>query len=234
MSHKACSKCGSSDAVFPYNNGDYCFSCHKKWIDKPRKSLQTKLETELPLVLQIPEDTITTGLPDKAKLWLYKYHMTQELWEKYHIGYSAAFDRVILPVYGSEWEGLVYYQARALFKTKQKYLNPSVPKRLFYSKLEQSALFIVLVEDIISAIRVGETCYAIALLGKTLPVKDLTFLAKKQIFIWLDKDAYAEAIKLQKRLTQLGCNVKIISTTNDPKCYTDAEIKNIIMETQIL
>jgi hypothetical protein len=85
---------------------------------------------------------------------------------------------------------------------------------------------IVIVEDMFSAIKVGRHLPTIALLGAEL--KGMSFLTRfDNYLIWLDNDnatVKVKQAKIKQRLDLFGECV-IIKSPNDPKDYTDEEIK---------
>lgn len=91
---------------------------------------------------------------------------------------------------------------------------------------------VVIVEDILSGIRVGKIKDSYGLLNAYIP-DDLIFgLAKVYplIVLWLDPDKWDRMLKRTKRFRSLGLNVKMVRVNQDPKFYTDDEIGQTIME----
>jgi hypothetical protein len=93
---------------------------------------------------------------------------------------------------------------------------------------------LVLVEDIISAIKISELSPCVSLMGTRLEEKMLT-LAKLYgtIYVWLDMDNHEvrkQAIRIKRQLETVGCKVKLLKTDKDPKEYSIEEIKEILNE----
>ncbi len=97
-------------------------------------------------------------------------------------------------------------------------------------KNNQNKQKIVLVEDILSSIKVGHTCNAVGLLYAYIPDDLILKLAEKyqEIILWLDWDKNARVIDKVKRYKAFGMPVRAIMTRKDPKMYTDELIYNKI------
>jgi len=98
---------------------------------------------------------------------------------------------------------------------------------------EQLSEQVVLVEDIISAHKVGQVTSSIPLFGTAindLTIKKLMQL-KRPVKLWLDNDQYGLLSKKIGRLQSfLGVPVQYIRTNKDPKGYTTQEIKEILYD----
>lgn len=183
--------------------------------------------------IQLPHD-FTLDLPDKALAWLYKYQITDEEIRQFRFGWSQRLKRLILPVYRDDQ--LVYYQGRTfdpITKINPKYLNirQSGAKNVYFlcssSNIHNNS--IVMVEDILSAIKVGRQFNSIALLGSYLPDSMLPVFKKyNKVFIWLDADKYKESIKMMQKLGARGTPTRVISTPKDPKENSDEYINHRI------
>jgi hypothetical protein len=86
---------------------------------------------------------------------------------------------------------------------------------------------LVLVEDIISAIRVGHSVDAICLAGQVVhhEVTRMFDLYKRVIF-WLDDDAFRGAVNQARKFgtTHGEVTFYVLRTAEDPKAYSDREI----------
>ena len=90
---------------------------------------------------------------------------------------------------------------------------------------------IVVVEDMISAMRVGEVMPAAALRGTHANSSKLAQLCAtaNDFVLWLDGDTPGRkaAKALEIKLQWLG-DVKVIHTEKDPKCYSNEEIERYV------
>jgi len=172
--------------------------------------------------------------PIKASHWVWQYGITTEEVRSYGIAYSEKQRRVILPIW---WHGEKRgYQLRKIYDDDlgPKYITVNGGAPGFMSFATPHFYTIVLVEDIISAIKVGRNFPAIALLsaGITQQMK-LELSVYNTFFIWLDMDnpqVINNAVKLLKTLGVFGKSI-LITTPKDPKCYTNTEIAKILYDT---
>jgi DNA primase len=90
----------------------------------------------------------------------------------------------------------------------------------------------ILVEDWLSANKVGQITEALPLFGTEIHPAHLYYLSDKSdrpIVLWLDKDQEGRSFKKAARLELLtGRPVKIITTTKDPKALSLDEIKEVL------
>ena len=223
-----CTSCPSSDAMAEYPDHFFCFSC---WVRTNKKGYTRVYKTE-----EVDEDLVCdhdiTFKVDRfsraAKSWLYKSGVTDNLIKLYKIGYIPELDRVYIPNYRGST--LIGYQTRALtFYDKPKYLGKG-PKMCYLSQGIKTPE-VILVEDVMSCIRVGEHISTISLQGTSLNDEGLgqvlgTFRSVK---IWLDNDVAGieGAKKLMGRLS-LFIPCSNIVTIKDPKTYSYSEIGDII------
>lgn len=180
--------------------------------------------------IRLPQDFLHE-LPDFARLWLLKYGITVN--ESQSFGWSPGLRRLILPVYVDDM--LVYWQGRTfepITKENPKYLNirSQGAKHVFFHLAHPTAQAVCLVEDILSASKCGRHVNAIALLGSYFPDALLQLLKPyTKIYIWLDADKYATAVRAAKRLHELLSKpVQVVFTDHDPKEYPDSVIKEIL------
>lgn len=221
----------------------HCFNCGRSGLqynkDKGRTLDETKelIRQQRNIVDSHTDDagihlpsSYTTEIPTEAKCWLAKYGLTEK---DLRCGY--AYKRLILPLYNKEGE-LIFWQGRNLGKVTKdnpKYVNVR-SKKTDYAifKGTSNAKVVVLVEDILSAIKVSNTqCVdSVPILGSYIPTSILPFIKDYDtIFIWLDYDKRFTSIKAASTLHELSCKVcRTIITEKDPKEYTIEEIKEIL------
>ncbi len=223
--NRHCTDCGSSDGLSTYEDHTYCHSC------KRYRNQVTGLLTTAPAfkfkndktVKSLPED-FTYEIPEEGLAWLRRANITESLAKAYHIGYSPAWRRVILPSY---LDGqLLGWQGRAASTGQQpKYLQAEGQKPLLFASYtaREHPEFVVLVEDTASAIVLGEHLPTIALLGTSLDRegKQVALLSdlSKEYVLWLDGDraGQAAARKIEARLDNVGLVLATISHPEDPK-----------------
>lgn len=240
--------CGDGDVLVLEHTSEgfraYCHRCHTSgWKPHGRQSLNKQLERlkradyELQdkKFIQLPKD-YTREIPPAGLIWLSRGGITSALADKYNIGYSAYYNRVFLPVF--QGDTLVYYQARAIFKGQvPKYINPKVQKdTLRFTSLEsEQQESVVVVEDILSAIRVGEIKghAGCSILGTTASASDLSYINSfKEIKLWFDPDEAGKkaTMQIKRSLSLLGRDVRVITSDKDPKEYTRVELEEILCQ----
>ena len=220
----------------------HCFRCgfhgfiphgFQRIADLMRRAKEFKEQSE-GKELVLPSD-YTLVVPPRARAWYLQYGITAELAELYGIGYTEYFDRVVLPVY--EDGELHAVQMRAVdADVKPKYLNPSaIPiQDVLFESEEGSSDWGVLVEDILSCIKVGQVISASSSLGTKMSDARTWKVSEKykNCFVWYDSDLAGRtgARKAIAKLELLGVNCLNVKTPKDPKCYTRREIKQILRE----
>lgn len=243
-SSASCPHCGDNHKGKPfalYEDGYHCFSCgtSKRAIRNFRiKPLETSGD------ITLPELTLNPSMFSLPILkWLRSYHVTDDLIYKYSIG--DAQGSVITPVLNAD-DVVVMYQRR-WFEPRR--IMTYGAKQPFVASAGECKT-VVIVEDFISAIRVGETVDGYCMFGTAVPYLSLVELIKRydEIIIWADGDKPGQkaASKLTSILTKLvytevrqrafSHTVKIVRnilTDKDPKCYTNTEITQIIQTHEV-
>lgn len=178
----------------------------------------------------MPDDH-SENIPKEGLNWLRKAGIDEDLRREYGICYSPSLRRVILPAYDSN-RRLVYIQARAVFDGQTpKYANQAAVKKPLFHSHQAVTSEVVLTEDILSAIKVGQVFSAISLLG-TKPVDTLlpALMPFDEVFVWLDPDdaGIDGSIKIAHYCSVLGKPVYRVHSDKDPKYYSKQEIKQFI------
>lgn len=247
LHQERCPKCAErgqdnkGDNLAVYNDGHvYCFSCGYNYGGNGFSSFHVKQHVKEHKV-SLPNDS-DINYSIKSIQWIEKYHLTKEDLLRNNVLFSekgvnfkrkgnfyTADNVLIFPVWGQD-EQLLAYQARYFGDNKDipKWIGRGDMKEV-YNILEGSDKKIVLVEDIVSAIRVQQAGYtSMPVYGNNVKnrFKRLYTLGYKDIIIWLDPNMYSEMIR-QGRYAY-GCNIHIIFSGKDPKEYTNEEIKGFI------
>jgi len=178
-------------------------------------------------VVLLPDD-YTTSIPDNGLVYLYNYLTDKEI-EYYRVVYSNSLNRVIFPVY--DGNSLVTWQGRYLGEPDPKipkwFNQRTKSKKHNYFKVKRGSNTLVIVEDILSAIRVGRVVDCYAVLGSYIPDELIKEISRvySEFRIWLDYDKLKASLRYQKKFQMLGLKCKVISTLLDPKCYGTKEIE---------
>jgi len=203
----------------------------QSWIK--RRRVQTAAETgkvELPSNMEYDPD----NWPVAARVWLAQA-MDVEYAADYGIGWSEYHGRLVLPFY--VLDELAGYQTRRILREDDgpKYLTYRNKKLPGANLLESEGAPLVLVEDILSSIKVSSAGYSsMALLSSNMNGELLTLVNKvtpPKVFIWLDDDNH-QVRKHQRDLAKrvgLTYPVEIVRTSGkDPKVHSVFEIKELL------
>jgi DNA primase len=229
----------------------YCFRCGPRGFvahgDFSIDQLRRRRE-ELALLqeakVRLPHD-FTTEIPPNEAVWLYRAGISTALAQHYGFGFSQFLRRVVLPVYGDG--RLVGFTARSTVGAKPKYIERMrTPDAVFVADPatalpatdewpEGSGPDLVITEDILSAVRVGRIAKrCVALLGTSTNANQLAQLSgATTIAIWLDPDRAGRvaAHKLERTLALQGYKTKRIRSEQDPKRYSNREIRRLLSST---
>lgn len=235
-----CPKCGvgtGTHAAVIYNKIHqlevYCHACefsqkrdNKIGLREYAELIKLNRLSTQPMKVELPKD-FTGEIPLEGRIWLYKAGITESVWREFGIGYSNSQKRVVLPLYNAEGE-LKWLQARATLKgMKPKYRQPPAPKDFLCVRESGDYSRIVVVEDILSWIRVSEVQNCMSLLGTHLKDGQVIHLLKyKEVVTWLDPDKGGDKGRRECRKKLLGLTrVHDVVTEKDPKYYSRQEIK---------
>lgn len=211
-----------------------CHHCGEKGsapIVPNRTSVLKRLrpEEEHPDKIQLPYDFDSNFLhwPTEARAWVLKYGIEKpETW-----GWSESQGRVIIPVYE---EGLKGYQSRKVLGLDPgpKYLTRG--RNLVYARCNEGTREAAIVEDALSAEKVGKVVDGYALLG-TSRFNHGTAIQwasrYDRIFVWFDDNNWWARKDQTQLAARLGLLVPttIIRTGKDPKEHSISEIRGILV-----
>lgn len=202
--------------------------------------------------VQLPSDFQTTHnekslISTLAMTWLAKGGITHSLRMNYNLGYSEQLKKAILPIYKmNQLVGIVY---RDLVGIGPKYIIQHIhPDRATYTVTPTSIVSVksndgsigaidcqydcIIVEDALSAMRVGQFLPSGSLLGTSIgagkleSILSLSGKSKPRVGLWLDPDnaGYVGMQKLGRSLKLMGVEYGEIHSSKDPKNLSDHEI----------
>lgn len=255
--YEPCPKCVANgkdsrgDNLVVYDSGHgHCFAC--SYHQFPRHYVQPIKENNVPKSL-CPSDW-TKDIPAKAWQWLLQYGLPYTYWQE-HCGYSEEKGpRLVFQVRTDA--GVAFSIGRLIPELQTSGVefgqgvarNPDVPDwrqsnqvpprpRKWYVWGDShrhceiigsgKGDSIALVEDIVSAHKVGQVNECIPLFGTRVHSCHIYHLASQQkpVVLWLDKDqelnVKKQALQLQSLIDQ---PVKIVTTDKDPKSLSLKEI----------
>ena len=192
------------------------------------KPEELKQEEKKKVRLRLPEgfttfkDSNPRFIPHiEAYKYLQSRGITDEIIEKYRIGYTATGDyayRIVVPSYDTENQ-LNYFVARAWVPKKMKYKNPPVPKDeiIFGESAIDWKKDVYLCEGVFDSFFLPNP---IVMLGKKMSkllFETLYLKAEGNIIICTDGDAFQDGFRLYHELNggRLYNKIKIIKLPND-------------------
>jgi hypothetical protein len=190
--------------------------------------------------IHLLENKMRGGIPWKAYHSLWKYGISKENIPKYQIGWSPSWKRLIIPLfeYGNFGSDLTYKLVGWTGRNINWVKGDKYPKWLTRTKKGKRRFFmapgkediVVLVEDPISAMKVTHATgfTSIALLTTSVSDDLMRWLRGKTVYLWLDGNMLAHAVKTVGRMRDFGLNTKRIYTTKDPKDYNTLFILDCI------
>ena len=241
LRHTGCSHCGSSDAYAHYSDGStYCFSCG--WTGRPTTP-DFKVEPDEDVV-PFPDD-LSHDFPEEVAQFIKPTGLTYGdlIANQYYHSFSAGGLVRILnsgKYCGSNRrlrDGRGCYEVRLLYRGAK-----GGPKSQFYGSKEicfpiskeasEGAERLVLVEDSLSAIKVGRCVPAMPLFGSTISknklLKTIDISKCQEILVWLDADKWVKAQEIASQVHSLGLRSRCIYSDDDPKYQSDSRIKELL------
>lgn len=209
----------------------------------------SKKKDNRPEVVELPSDMSST-IPPKALVYLYDRYIEPADIGRFGIGWSQSHRRTVFPVFRymqktisvDNPENTRDIWARKLVGWSGKKLDDDVSEKPKWHTVRQRDIKhprfiappehwdgvkrIVLVEDIISAIRMSQLgVMSIGLMTTYLPYELYKVLQGWDVRVWLDDDAYDKACKYFATLNSNGVSATVVHTRKDPKDLSPDEIK---------
>lgn len=172
--------------------------------------------------------------------WLNKYNLTSKEISENRIGWDQEGWKIrkgtiqysplmIFPVFDI-YDNLLMYQARYFGNLKNVPKYWTVGNRAVIHTIGNNPRVCTLVEDLLSAIKVGRYTTGIPIFGSDISTETVLRLRDRYetLLIWLDKDKrrYAHARALSIRY--LFNSVRVIDSEADPKDYDNQELKEYL------
>jgi hypothetical protein len=173
------------------------------------------------------------NLPATALAWLRRYRISDLDIVQHGFFWDSDKDSLVMPVLSGDRIVLTASRYFGSNASHPKYVTRGYKTGHFkLIKPKESSDIYVIVEDYLSAIRVGRYANAIPLFGMHCPRELLFSLLPLHptLRFWLDRNMANEAAKQAARARQWIPNCATIVTDLDPKEYDDNQIKRIIDE----
>jgi hypothetical protein len=142
--------------------------------------------------------------------------------------WSEREQRIIFPYF--DQTGLLAWQGRYVGKeNKAKWWSQGKIHEIIHP-INVNKREAVLVEDIISAIKVSKVKGAIPLFGSSISGKHFLRLKKvvDRVWIWLDPDMRSKSLKMANLGKLLGLDTHVIFSDHDPKEHSQEEIDKLL------
>lgn len=243
MTH--CPHCESgykSPCYAEYVDGYKCFSCGvSKSYNTHRMAMMGRVRPTIKPGLKIPKHSLNVSeWPTDILKWLYSYYVFDDVIKKHSIGYIEDTNSILYKVI--EDNEIVFVQTRGF---PNKRIRGIGAKHLY--KIENGHKTVVLVEDHISAIRLGELGVdVLCLFGTSIQETEIKSILDKYniIKIWLDEDkagvdgtekiikSLKDQIDKNKQRFPLKYieewTILSIESEDDPKTYSDKEMEDYL------
>ena len=243
VGHEPCPECQEKGFDRAGNNlgrwadgHGYCFSCKYFEPGDKIKSLQHLAQIEKNVKEERkslwPSDAQKT-IDVKALNWLSQYGIIRDEILFHDLSWSDQRQWLLFP-YKDDHGRTLAWQARNFGSThKSKWLTEGpvedIMHILGFDDWPDSTL--VIVEDIVSAIKVSRVTRAMPLFGSVMSLRKMfrtKVLGIRNVAIWLDADKFKEAIKYANRLEHAGVKARTIFTEKDPKECSMETIQQVV------
>ena len=239
LRHDPCPRCRergddrSGDNLGVYTDHSHCFSCGLYIPGDRLENLKSQFHTvELKKNKNdrgnLPDDC-TYSLRADSLAWLKKYGITDAEIRQHKMLWSPRKELLIFPIFidgqMQMWQGR-YFGSNPEYP---KYNTQGFPKGGGVYYIVGTGERLVLVEDVLSAIKVGRQIAAMPLFTNNLNSRQAIHLSRyfDHVAIWLDPNMREHSLKLQKRLQLFFKSVRVIYSDYDPKAHSDGDIRRL-------
>jgi hypothetical protein len=237
--NEPCPKCRelgkdrSGNNLGVYSDGHcYCWSCGYYVPPTGAAKIQEAIRVANPVIAKsigLPED-VEFKLPEVAWKWLQQYSLSKGDIIRHKLMWSESWKRLIFPYFDTT--GLLAWQGRYFGDDpkKGKWFSQGDLKSILHICGPAKGDTLVLVEDTVSAIKVGHHVPCMPIFGSHVSVRTLVRVRRfyGKIIIWLDKDKQIDSVKFSNNARLLGITSTSIITEKDPKEYPHDQLKAIL------
>jgi hypothetical protein len=173
---------------------------------------------------------LDTQLGQEATQWLLKYFPSTNHQDIPPCLWSESTKKLFFPIDEYTYQYRYFGQNPA----HPKWVGYGITDKLFVIYGDRKTKSLVIVEDLISAWKVGHTntIQVMPIFGSNislLRLAKLKLLGYTKIIIWLDWDKRDYVIKPAQLARKIGLDVKVIRTPKDPKDYSYEEIRELLV-----
>lgn len=202
--------------------------------------------TRIDIERDLPHETLTddwyeplnTAKHLRAAAYLLKHHVPYYVARHYKVGVSRR-SHLVLPVFHpTRSDHLLFFQLRSLQKKSFRSFGQRAAVLPLFDLTEHATGRLVVVESIVSAMRLSPHAPTVALCGKLVSQWQLNALRgmawRRRLFIWLDTDAQAQTLKLVTNLREWAYMIVPIKTADyeqtgvDPCDVNDENVKRLL------
>ena len=188
-----------------------------------------------------PYEGRVDDLPETIYGWIYAmYELNKSQVDYQGWKYDGHNHRVIMPghsYFGYEFVKVAKKLPNSAFGGPKavSYFEHADPTKIAFPRPAQDYVkqdTLVLVEDLISATKVGSMLNCAALLGTGISKHQVAFLAShyRQIILMLDNDAIDKALTYSKQYGSLFDSFKVVYMDKDPKDTPYKKLESIILQ----
>lgn len=248
IKNTACPKCrengndraGDNFAEY-YDGSGYCWNCgHYRLADNAISQFLSKRDrnTIKPLPKIMLPDDCTIDYPEITISWMEQYQLNKMDMLSNNILWSGQESRLIFPYWIAGilegWQGRYF----GTDKTKAKWYSRGDMQKIYYilpynekdGHAKNDASRLVLVEDVVSAIKIGKLgIHAMPIFGTNIKARwqQLKLLNYQEYIIFLDPDMHLKSLKESKEGALKGIKTRVILSEKDPKEYSYIELKEV-------
>lgn len=222
------------DNLIKYGDGSAkCFACGYR-DEGPRAARVAALlttPTKDQGTISLPADA-ERAIDHEALTWLSKYGITRDEIIDHDLRWSPSMRWLVFPIRDASGI-LLAYQARTFGLEKAKWWTKGPVRDILHIigfKKHGVDSPLVIVEDIISAIKVSRYTRSMPLFGSQMGIKQFARLkyVTKEVLFWLDADKFKESLRFDQRAHLIGLKSAVIYTQKDPKEYDLSFISSVI------
>ena len=189
----------------------------------------------------LPSD-FSYSIAPRAIEWLRKYNITDEEINRERFGWSDSKQYLVFPVFDL-YDNLLLWQGRYFGPNEAhpRFFTSGTPETVFHildakGRLDirdgavWSSNCVLLVEDYLSAVKVGRQFPAMPLFGSEISLDRIRKLSGHvtSLVIWLDRDKLKSAVKARFKALAYFTTVSVIVADKDPKEYDDERIRQFV------
>lgn len=231
--HTRCPKCAERGKDRKGNNlgvyedgSQYCFSCG--WRNNSVYATAFNFhhindggQNNKNVSAALPDD-VDTVYPTNALRWVAQYGLALEDLYVHKCLWSNLYSRLIFPYYEDSSNTLLGWQGRYFGEEdKPKWFSRGNLDTIYHIlNREQSRDLLVIVEDVVSAIKLEKAGVPVMpLFGSYISSKKLHNLSllTNRLCVWLDPDKAKESVIFSEKANQLGLPCTVVHSSKDPK-----------------